>query len=130
MDYAPQVDLEESIGKAIVNAAYKVHKALGPGLLEKIYEACLAHELIKSGYEIKRQVNVPIYYDGLVFDEVLRLDILINDRVIVELKAVETMNPVWEAQIISHLKLMGLHLGYLINFNVSIIKIGIRRYKV
>jgi GxxExxY protein len=130
MDYAPQVDLEESIGKAVVNAAFKVHKTLGPGLLEKIYEACLAHELLKSGYDIKRQVNVPIYYDGIVFDEGLRLDILINDRVIVELKAVETMNPVWEAQIISHLNLMGLHLGYLINFNVSIIKIGIRRFKV
>lgn len=120
----------ENIGKAIVNAAYRVHKALGPGLLEKIYEVCLAHELTKSGFNVKRQQNIPFIYDGICFDEGLRLDLLVNDMVIIELKAVEEVNPVWEAQIISHLKLTGLQLGYLINFNVSVIKIGIRRYRV
>ena len=120
----------EAIGKAIVNASYKVHKALGPGLLEKIYEVCLAHELVKSGFNVKRQQNIPIFYDGISFDEGLRLDLLVNDLVIIELKAVEEVNPVWESQIISHLKLTGLQLGYLINFNVSVIKIGIRRFRV
>jgi GxxExxY protein len=130
MDYFPLSSDIEIIGKAIVNASYKVHKALGPGLLEKIYEVCLSHELTKAGFNVKRQQNIPILYDGISFDEGLRMDILVNDLVIVELKAVDEMNPVWEAQIISHLKLTGLQLGFLINFNVSIIKHGIKRYRV
>ena len=120
---------EENIGKAIVNAAYTIHKELGPGLLEKVYEACMAHEMRKAGYDVKRQVEIPIFYDGIQFDEGLRLDLLINDLVIIELKAVELVNPVWEAQIISHLKLTGLSLGYLINFNTPLIKNGIRRFR-
>jgi len=119
---------EEEIGKAIVNAAFKVHKELGPGLLEKVDEACMAHELRKSGLEVKRQIDIPIIYDGIQFDEGLRLDLLVDDRVIVELKAADLVNPVWEAQIISHLKLTSLNLGYLINFNVPLIKNGIRRF--
>jgi len=130
MDSFPLSYEVENMGKAIVNAAFKVHKTLGPGLLEKIYEVCLAHELTKSGFNVKRQVNIPFIYDGICFDEGLRLDLLVNDLVIIELKAVEDVNPVWEAQIISHLKLTGLQLGYLINFNVSVIKIGIRRFRV
>ncbi len=119
---------EEEIGRNIVNAAYTIHKSLGPGLLEKVYEICLAHELIKSGLLVRRQVDIPIVYDGITFEEGLRLDLLVNDKVIVELKAVEIVNPVWEAQIISHLKLTGKQLGYLINFNVPLIKEGIRRF--
>jgi GxxExxY protein len=126
--YQPVSTEEERIGKAVVNAAYKVHKAMGPGLLERIYEVCMEHELKKAGFEVKRQVKIPIVYDGLTFQEGLRLDILVNDTVIVELKAVEIVNPVWEAQVISHLKLTQLKLGYLINFNVPIIKQGIRRF--
>lgn len=120
---------EEDIGKAIVYAAYQIHKALGPGLLEKVYEVCMAHELRKMGFEVKRQVDIPIVYDGIQFDEGLRLDLLVNDLVIIELKAVDQVNPVWEAQIISHLKLTERHLGYLINFNVPLIKNGIRRFR-
>ena len=120
--------LEEEIGKAIVNAAFKIHKELGPGLLEKVYEVCMAHELRKLGYDVKRQLDVPIVYDGIQFDEGLRLDLLVNDLVIAELKAIDTVNPVWVAQIISHLKLTKLNLGYLINFNVPLIKNGIRRF--
>ncbi len=120
---------EEKIGKAIVNSAFKIHKELGPGLLEKVYEVCMAHELKKVGLDVKRQVDIPITYDGIQFDEGLRLDLLINDLVVVELKAVELINPVWEAQIISHLKLTSLNLGYLINFNVSLIKNGIKRFR-
>jgi GxxExxY protein len=119
---------EEQIGSSIVNNCIKIHKALGPGLLEKVYEVCLAHELRKEGYRVVRQIDIPITYDGIVFDEGLRLDLLVEDLVIIELKAVELMNPVWEAQIISHLKLTGKRLGYLINFNVPLMKQGIRRY--
>lgn len=119
---------EERIGKALVDAAYKVHSELGPGLLEKVYEACLAHALTKAGYNVKRQIDVPIVFDGLVFEEGLRLDLLVNDLVICELKAVETVNPVWAAQILSHLKLTNKRLGYLINFNVPLIKDGIKRF--
>ena len=120
---------EEQIGKSIVNAAFNIHKSLGPGLLEKIYEVCMAHELRKAGHYVQRQIDIPIVYDGIEFDEGLRLDILVDGLVVVELKAVEIMNPVWTAQIISHLKLTGLNLGYLINFNVPLIKDGIKRFR-
>ncbi len=129
MKYRELSQQEEQVGKAVVNAAYKIHKALGPGLLEKVYEVCMAHELRKTGFDVKRQIDIPIVYDGIQFNEGLRLDLLLNDRVIVELKAVDLVNPVWEAQIISHLKLTGLNLGYLINFNVPLIKDGIRRFR-
>ena len=122
-------DKEEAIGKAIVNAAFKVHKALGPGLLEKVYEICMKHELEKAGYYVERQINIPIVYDGITFNEGLRLDLLVENLVIAELKAVEVVNQVWQAQIISHLKLTDLKLGYLINFNVPLIKQGIRRFR-
>ena len=120
-------DIEE-IGKYIVDAAFKVHKALGPGLLEKVYEVCLCHELRKLGLNVERQLDIPIVYDGITFEEGLRLDLLVDNKVIIELKAVDVVNPVWEAQIISHLILTGKQLGYLINFNVPLIKQGIRRY--
>ena len=119
---------EENIGKLVVNASFTVHKALGPGLLEKVYEVCLCHELRKSGLNVVRQLDIPIVYDGITFDEGLRLDLLVENKVVIELKAVDIVNPVWEAQIISHLKLTGKRLGYLINFNVPLIKYGIRRY--
>lgn len=127
MSFTKISEQEEVIGKAIVNAAYKVHKELGPGLLEKVYEVCIAHELRKVQLLVSRQVDIPIQYDGIVFDEGLRLDILVEQKVIVEIKAVDQVNPVWQAQILSHLKLTGLRLGYLVNFNVPIIKQGIKR---
>jgi GxxExxY protein len=128
MHYVPLTPFEEQLGKAIVNAAYKVHKAMGPGLLEKIYERCMEHELTKSGYEVARQITIPICYDGVVFDDILKLDILLDNKVIIELKAMDQVNPVWRAQLLSHLKLTGLRLGYLINFNVPLIKEGIQRF--
>ena len=118
---------EEEIGQAIVNSSYTIHKHLGPGLLEKVYEVCMAHELRKAGFDVARQTLVPIQYDGVAFDEALRLDLLIENKVIAEVKAVEIVNPVWLAQILSHLKLTGYRLGYLINFNVPLIKEGIKR---
>jgi len=119
---------EEEIGRAIVNAAFAVHKHLGPGLLERVYEACLAHELRKAGFGVARQIDIPIQYDGLTFEEGLRLDLLIDNKVLVEIKAVEIINPVWHAQVLSHLKLTGLRLGYLINFDVPLIREGIKRF--
>ncbi|HNW97474.1 MAG TPA: GxxExxY protein [Bacteroidales bacterium] len=119
---------EEFLAKSIVNAAYKVHSALGPGLLEKVYEICFCHELEKLGIPVIRQMDIPITYDGLVFEEGLRLDVLVDNLIICELKAVDIVNPVWEAQILSHLKLTGKKLGFLINFNVPLIKQGIKRY--
>ena len=118
----------EYIGTMIVDSAFKVHKALGPGLLERVYETCLAHEIQKAGLKVTRQLDIPIVYDGLVFEEGFRLDLLVADKVIVEIKAVAALNPLWEAQIISHLKLMDKRLGFLINFNVPLIKKGIKRY--
>lgn len=121
---------EEEIGKRIVDCAYKVHCQLGPGLLEKIYEVCLAHELKKSGLKVQRQIDIPVVYDGIEFEEGLRLDLLVEDLVICEIKAVDTVNPVWSAQILSHLRLTNKRLGYLINFNVPLIKNGVKRFIV
>lgn len=118
----------EYIGKTIVNLAYKVHKELGPGLLEKVYEICLAHELNKAGISVARQLDIPVVYDGIIFNEALRLDLLVGNEVIVEIKAIETVNPVWQAQVISHLKLTGKQLRFLINFNTPLIKDGIQRF--
>jgi GxxExxY protein len=114
----------------IVSSAYAVHQNLGPGLLEKVYEVCLCHEIAKRGLEFQRQTYIPITYDQLTFNEGLRLDILVSNLVICEIKAIETVNPVWEAQILSHLKLTGLRVGLLINFNVPMIKDGIRRFVI
>lgn len=103
---------EERLGREIVDAAYAVHRNLGPGLLEHIYEVCFCHELSKRGLSFRRQVSVPIVYDGIKFDEGLRLDVLVEELVICELKAVETMNPVFVAQLLTQLKLTGKHLVF------------------
>ena len=118
---------ENRIGKEIVNAAYHVHKELGPGLLEIVYEVCFCHILAEKGFDVKRQIDIPIVFENLIFEEGLRLDVMVNDLVICELKALENVNPVWEAQLLSHLKLTNKRLGYLINFNVPLIKNGIKR---
>lgn len=119
---------KKKLAKPLFTQHSIVHKELGPGLLEKVYEICFAHTLQKMGYNVKRQLDIPIVFDGITFSEGLRLDVIVNDLVICELKALETVNPLWEAQIISHLKLTGKRLGYLINFNVPYIKDGIRRF--
>lgn len=116
----------EEIATQIVDAAYTVHKALGPGLLEDVYEVCFCHEL-KDGPSYQRQVLVPIVYDEITFDEGLRLDVLVDGKVICELKVVENLNDVHQAQLLSQMKLTGKRLGFLINFNVAVIKYGIKR---
>ena len=118
---------EDLIASKIVDAAYNVHKKLGPGLLEKVYEVCFCYELSKRELKYKRQVELPIVYDGITFEECLRLDVLVEGLIICELKAKDEVNPVWQAQLLSHLKLTGKRLGFLINFNVVLIKDGIKR---
>lgn len=123
-------DKEELIGRAVVDAAFRVHRELGPGLLEKIYESCFCYELEKKGIAYKRQVELPFCYDGKLFEEGLILDVFVEDLVVCELKARDVINAVWSAQIMSHLKLSKCQLGYLINFNVPLIKDGIRRFVI
>lgn len=127
MNFKKTTEKEEQVAERIVDAAYKVHKALGPGLLEKVYEVCFCHELTKAGLAFQKQVNVPINYDGIKLDEGLRLDVLVEDLTICELKAVDEMNPVYNAQVLSYMKLTGKRLGFLINFNVPVIRNGIKR---
>jgi GxxExxY protein len=117
----------ERVAKEVVDAAYRVHKALGPGLLESVYEVCLAHELRQRKLVVATQVALPVVYDGAQLDAGLRLDMLVADCLIVEVKSVETMNPVFKAQLLTYLKLSGRRLGLLINFNVPVIKNGIKR---
>jgi len=128
MGFEPLTLDEEQAATAIVDSAYTVHSKLGPGLLESVYEVCLCHELLKRSVQVERQVIVPIEYDGLKFDEGFRIDVLANQLVVCELKAVNKLNPVFEAQLLTYLKLTGKRLGFLINFNVSRIKDGIRRF--
>lgn len=128
MPYGETTNAEiERIAHEIVDAAFKVHSALGPGLLESVYEACLKHEMQKRGLRVQRQVKVPIFYDGAKLDTDLCLDLLVNECIIVEVKSVEKMNAIFEAQVMTYLKLTKLRLGFLINFNVKLIKDGIQR---
>ena len=126
-EFAPIESETESIAKAIVDAAMQVHRALGPGLLESVYEACLCHELAKRGITFERQRSMPILYDSLRLESGLRIDLLVANQVIVDLKAVEQMTSLFEAQLLTYLKLTGLRVGLLINFNVPLLKNGIKR---
>ncbi len=117
----------EWLGKQIVDIAYHIHKALGPGLLESVYETCFSYELDKRRIPFITQKKVPIFYDNIEFAEGLRLDLLVDDLMIIELKAQKNYHPVWEAQLLSYLKLSDKHLGYIINFTVPLIKGGIKR---
>jgi GxxExxY protein len=120
------LDINKISGR-IIEAAMRVHSALGPGLLESAYEACLLHELRKLRLKVLSQVSLPVFYDNLSIDVGYRVDLIVDDSVIVELKAVEKLLPIHEAQILSYLKLNGKKLGLLINFNVVHLKDGIKR---
>ena len=123
--YQPLPPQQEIIAKEVVNIAFKIHKELGPGLLESVYDKCFCYELFNRSVEFERQKSVPIIYNSLIIDDGLRLDLLIENFMIVELKAQENYHPVWEAQLISYLKLTGKRLGFLINFHVPLMKDGI-----
>ena len=122
-----KVMTENEIAKEIVDAAFQIHKRLGPGLLESVYEIVLAHELKKRGLKVKRQVPVAIVYDDIKFDEGFRADLIIKDKVIVELKSVENVVPVHKKQLLTYLRLADKRLGLLINFGAELIRDGISR---
>ncbi|WP_309606012.1 GxxExxY protein [Phenylobacterium sp.] len=119
--------LADATAKQVIDAGLKVHRALGPGLLESAYEVCLAHELSLRGVSVSRQVPLPLQYEGLRLEAGYRLDLVVADSVIVEVKAVESLSRLHEAQLITYLKLSGLRLGLLMNFNVALFKDGVRR---
>jgi GxxExxY protein len=126
-EHKPIPDDIEKLAKEAVNAAFRVHNALGPGLLESVYEACLAYEIRKQGSEVKNQVVFPVVYEQIRLDAGLRIDLLVNDKLIIEVKSVEMLLPIHDAQLITYLRLTNRRLGLLINFNVKRIKMGIKR---
>ncbi len=119
---------ENEIGKIVVDSCIKVHKVLGPGLLESAYEGCLVYDLRKHDMDVQSQVGLPLRYEGVILDVGYRIDVLIETKVILELKAVEKLLPIHEAQLLSYLKLSNSKLGFLLNFNVYRMKDGIRRF--
>jgi GxxExxY protein len=128
--FAPVPPEVERVGNAVLNAAFKVHTALGPGLLESVYETGTAYELTQSGLRVLTQVALPVTYQGIKMDAGLRPDMIVEESVIVEFKSVEAMPPIFDAQLITYLKLTGIRLGFLINFNVIHLKDGIKRIVV
>ena len=118
---------ENDIAKTIVDAAFKVHKALGPGLFESVYETVMAHEIERWGLAVERQKVIPINYEGMTFDEGFRADLIVADKVIVELKSLENLAPVHKKQLLTYLRLADKRLGLLINFGANLIKDGIVR---
>lgn len=122
--------LIEAVGQGIVDSGFKIHHMLGPGLLEAAYETCLAYELSQRGLLVRRQVALPIVYEGVRLEAGYRIDLLVNDAVIVEVKAIDTLLPIHQAQIMTYLRLSGCRLGFLINFNVKMFRNGIRRIVV
>ncbi|HTC21531.1 MAG TPA: GxxExxY protein [bacterium] len=124
------MDLPEAANEAarpVVEAAFTVHREMGPGLLESIYESCLVKELQKRNVRFERQKSLPVHYFGELIDEKFRLDLMVEDKVVIEVKAVEALLPIHEAQLLTYLKLTGCEIGLLINFNVRLIKDGIQR---
>jgi len=126
-NFKPITEREQWLTWQLMNIAITVHKALGPGLLESIYEKCFCYELSKRNIPFVRQQALPIVYNNMSLDEGLKIDLLVDDLIIIEFKAQENYHPVWEAQLLSYLKLTGKRLGYIMNFNVPLIKDGIKR---
>ena len=118
---------ENQIAAAVVDAAFKIHTTLGPGLLESVYEATLEYELKKRGLNVRQQVALPVYYEEVKLNVGFRIDLLVNDKVIIEIKSVEALSPIHRKQLETYLRLTDLRLGLLINFNVELIKHGIQR---
>lgn len=118
---------EDRIVSVVVDRAMRVHTALGPGLLESVYEACLVHELAKAGLAVRRQHPISVRYDGLLLDAGFRVDLLVNDLVVIEVKSVDKLAPIHTAQLLTYLRLGGHKLGLLLNFNVTLMREGIKR---
>lgn len=125
--HAPIPPETEAIAAQVIEAAFRVHRALGPGLLESVYEACMCHELARMGVPFEHQVGLPVTYEGIRLETGLRLDLWVSKQIVVELKAVEDVLPIHCAQLLTYMKLAGARLGFLINFNVAQLKNGIVR---
>jgi len=130
MPFAPIAPEIEAIAKIVVDAGFRVHSALGPGLLESAYAHCLAYELESRGCGVGRQVALPIVYRTVKLDAGYRIDLVVDGAIVVEVKSVEALAPVHEAQLLTYLKLSGHRLGFLMNFNVALSKQGLRRFVI
>lgn len=126
-NFKPLTEREIWLTSQVMEISFKLHKTLGPGLLESVYEKCFCYELEKRRIPFLRQKAVPIIYEDYIVDEGLRIDILVDDLIIIELKAQENYHPVWEAQLLSYMKLANKRLGYILNFHVPLMKDGIKR---
>jgi len=118
----------EMLTERIISAAIEVHRELGPGLLESAYEECLCRELVDSGLRFERQKELPLMYKGSLIDGMYRLDLVVEGSVVIELKAVEALAKIHEAQLLTYMRMSGIRIGLLINFNVALLKDGIRRF--
>ena len=127
MGHAPIPARTEAAARQCIGAALQVHRALGPGLLESAYEHCLAHELALRGVKVQRQLALPVVYEGERLDAGYRLDLVVDGAAIIEIKALDALAPIHDAQVLTYLKLSGLRIGLLINFNVVLLKHGIKR---
>ena len=125
--FSPLTEREQWLGTQIIDSAISVHKILGPGLLETVYEKCFCYELGKRAIPYIRQQMIKIIYDNMVIEEGLRIDVMVDNLIIIELKAQDDQHPVWKAQLLSYLKLSGKRLGYILNFHVPLMKDGIKR---
>jgi len=126
-DGAKGIMTENEIARIVVDTCYQIHTKLGPGLLESVYEVVLAHDLTRRGLRVARQVSMPIVWEGIAFDEGFRADVIVDDKVIVELKSVEKIQPVHSKQLLTYLRLSDTRLGLLVNFGEAFIKDGIKR---
>ena len=126
-EFEPVSKRAEAVATEIIDAAIKIHKALGPGLLESVYEACLCYEMSKRGVAFRRQVDVPVRYEEVYMETGCRVDVLADECVIAELKSAAAIIPIHEAQLLTHLKLANIRLGLILNFNVPLMKQGIKR---
>ncbi len=124
---SPEEMVDDALTRKIIGCAIKVHRALGPGLLESAYQACLAHELAKNGLRVEREKPLPVSYDGVQLECGYRIDILVEDEVVIEIKCVDKIHPIHEAQLITYLKLSGKQRGLIINFHVTLLRDGILR---
>ena len=127
-NFEPIDKLTEEIASKVIEAAFQVHRELGPGLLEFVYEKCLCYELNEAGLKYESQKPISIKYKGIIFNEALRIDILVENKIVLEIKSVDEFNPLFEAQLLTYMKLTDCRLGFIINFNVSKLKDGIHRY--
>lgn len=125
--HKPLTGREKWLASQIMDIAISIHRTLGPGLLESVYEKCFCYELVKRSIPFVKQKLIDLVYDGVIIDEGLRIDILIDDLIIVELKAQELYHPVWEAQLLSYLRLTQKRLGYILNFHVPLMRDGVKR---